>query len=33
MRVMDEAAGVVRDLFAHYTGQPADMPEEWTQRA
>ena len=30
MRVMDEAAGVVRDLFARYFRRmPADMPEEW----
>jgi dGTPase len=29
MRVMDEAAGVVRDLFARYSGHPSDMPEEW----
>jgi dGTPase len=29
MRVMNEAAGVVRDLFAHYTQHPSDLPEEW----
>lgn len=29
MRVMADAEGVVRDLFAHYTATPADLPEEW----
>ncbi len=29
MRVMNEAANVVRDLFAHYIAMPSDMPEEW----
>jgi dGTPase len=29
MRVMDQAAGVVRDLFARYSAHPADMPGEW----
>ncbi len=29
MRVMNEAAGVVRDLFAHYNAHPGDLPEEW----
>jgi len=29
MRVMNEAAQVVRDLFAHYAAMPCDMPEEW----
>ena len=29
MRVMDEAAGVVRDLFARYSAHPGDLPEEW----
>ena len=29
MRVMDDAAGVVRDLFAHYSAHPGDLPEEW----
>jgi dGTPase len=29
MRVMDDAARVVRDLFAHYTQTPADLPAEW----
>jgi dGTPase len=29
MRVMDEAAIVVRDLFRHFTERPGDMPDEW----
>ena len=29
MRVMNEAAGVVRDLFAHYSAHPGDLPGEW----
>jgi dGTPase len=29
MRVMGEAQGVVRDLFAHYLTAPEDMPQEW----
>ena len=29
MRVMDQAAGVVRDLFACYSAQPGDLPDEW----
>jgi dGTPase len=29
MRVMGEAAGVVRDLFRHFMERPDDMPEEW----
>ena len=29
MRVMDDAEGVVRDLFGHYSAIPADLPEEW----
>ncbi len=29
MHVMDQAAGVVRDLFARYSGQPGDLPAEW----
>ena len=29
MRVMDEAAGVVRDLFARYSAHPGDLPAEW----
>jgi dGTPase len=31
MRIMEEAQGVVRDLFAHYLATPADMPAEWAQ--
>jgi dGTPase len=31
MRVMDQAADVVRDLFAHYSARPADLPAEWTE--
>lgn len=31
MRVMDEAEGVVRDLFAHYAKTPADMGAEWAE--
>ena len=31
MRVMDEAAGVVRDLFARYNAHPGDLPGEWQQ--
>ena len=31
MRVMDEAAGVVRDLFARYSGHPGDLPAEWRE--
>jgi dGTPase len=29
MRVMEEAAVVVRDLFRHFMERPDDMPEEW----
>lgn len=29
MRVMDEAQAVVRDLFAHFTAIPTDLPAEW----
>jgi len=29
MRVMGEAEGVVRELFAHYVARPNDMPAEW----
>jgi len=29
MQVMAEAAGVVRDLYAHYLAHPADLPAEW----
>ena len=28
-KVMDQAADVVRALFAHYSAQPGDMPAEW----
>ncbi len=31
MRVMDEAARVVRDLFAHYSEHPDDLPAEWRE--
>ena len=31
MRVMDQAAGVVRDLFARYSAHPADLPAEWQE--
>ena len=31
MRVMDDAARVVRDLFAHFAKSPADMPAEWRE--
>ncbi len=31
MGVMDQAAGVVRDLFTRYSAHPADMPEEWRE--
>ena len=30
-RVMNEAAGVVRDLFAHYDAHPEDLPSEWRE--
>jgi dGTPase len=30
-RVMNDAAGVVRDLFAHYSVEPADLPAEWRE--
>ena len=29
MHVMDQAAGVVRDLFARYSTEPGDLPAEW----
>ncbi len=29
MAVMEEAEGVVRDLFAHFIRHPADLPAEW----
>ncbi|MDQ2953684.1 MAG: deoxyguanosinetriphosphate triphosphohydrolase [Pseudomonadota bacterium] len=28
-RIMEDAEGVVRDLFAHYNARPNDMPAEW----
>lgn len=28
-RIMEDAEGVVRDLFAHYNARPSDMPAEW----
>jgi dGTPase len=31
MRVMDQAAGVVRDLFARYSAHPDDLPAEWRE--
>jgi len=31
MRVMDDAEGVVRDLFGHYSATSADLPEEWRE--
>ena len=31
MRVMADAEGVLRDLFAHYTATPADLPAEWSE--
>ena len=31
MRVMDEAQGVVRDLFSHYAKAPGDLPAEWAE--
>ena len=31
MRVMDQAAGVVRALFARYSAQPRDLPAEWSE--
>jgi dGTPase len=31
MRVMDQAADVVRDLFARYRAHPADLPAEWKE--
>ena len=31
MAIMNDAERVVRDLFAHYVAQPADMPAEWRQ--
>jgi dGTPase len=31
MRVMGEAETVVRDLFAHYSQTPGDLPAEWAE--
>jgi dGTPase len=31
MHVMDQAACVVRDLFARYSARPDDLPEEWRE--
>ncbi len=31
MRVMNDAAGVLRDLFARYNAQPDDLPAEWRE--
>jgi dGTPase len=31
MHVMDQAAGVVRDLFARYSERPNDLPAEWQE--
>jgi dGTPase len=31
VHVMDDAEGVVRDLFAHYMASPADLPAEWVE--
>jgi len=30
-RVMNDAEGVIRDLFGHYTATPADLPSEWSE--
>jgi dGTPase len=31
--VMGQAQGVLRDLYAHYTAHPADLPDEWRSHA
>ena len=31
MHVMDQAARVVRDLFARYSARPGDLPAEWQE--
>jgi dGTPase len=31
MSVMDQASGVVRDLFARYSARPGDLPAEWQE--
>ena len=28
-RIMGDAQGVVRDLFAHFAARPDDMPADW----
>ncbi len=33
MDVMGQAQGVLRDLYAHYTAHPNDLPEEWRSHA
>jgi dGTPase len=30
MRVMGDAEAVIADLFAHFTSEPADLPDEWS---
>jgi dGTPase len=32
MKVMDQAADVVRDLFDRYTARPQDMAAEWGEQ-
>jgi dGTPase len=31
MRIMSDAEGVVRDLFAHFSRKPADLPPDWRE--
>jgi dGTPase len=31
MHVMDQAAGVLKNLFARYSAHPEDLPEEWRE--
>ena len=31
MHIMGEAEAVVRDLYQHYLGKPADLPPEWME--
>lgn len=31
MRIMGDAEGVVRDLFAHFARKPTDLPVEWAE--
>ncbi len=33
VRIMDEAEGVVQDLFARYTADPGELPAEWAAGA